>query len=198
MQNIGIALAGGGLQGISHIGVIRALEELGIKIEYVSGTSTGSIIASLYAMGYNTYEMEEIIAKTYKKILKTNKKKILKIAVNFMLGKPTGVPGIIDGKIVENFINEFANKKNIKNITEINNKNLAIITVDTVRMEECIFLSKNIKQHDEKVINGFSIGSIKSFPNNFSLIFFCLSGSSIFISSFCKIKHKEKTIEQSS
>ena len=51
-KEIGVALAGGGLQGFAHIGALKALEELNIDISYISGTSTGSAIATLYALGY--------------------------------------------------------------------------------------------------------------------------------------------------
>jgi len=50
-MKIGIALSGGGARGIAHIGVLKALEEMGVKISVISGTSAGSIAASLYAAG---------------------------------------------------------------------------------------------------------------------------------------------------
>lgn len=46
---IGLALSGGGAKGLAHIGVLEALNDLGIPIEYIAGTSSGSIVASLYA-----------------------------------------------------------------------------------------------------------------------------------------------------
>lgn len=55
-------LSGGGAKGMAHIGLIRALEENNIPIDYVTGTSMGAIIGSLYAMGYTPDEMEELIA----------------------------------------------------------------------------------------------------------------------------------------
>ena len=48
-MKLGLALAGGGVKGAAHIGAIKALEENGIKIEAVAGTSIGSIVSSLYA-----------------------------------------------------------------------------------------------------------------------------------------------------
>lgn len=60
-QKVGLVLSGGGAKGMAHIGVIRALEENGIPIDYVTGTSMGAIIGSLYAMGYSPNEMEELI-----------------------------------------------------------------------------------------------------------------------------------------
>ena len=59
-QSVGLVLSGGGARGLIHIGVIRALEERGIPIDYIAGTSMGSIIGGLYAAGYSTEEMEAI------------------------------------------------------------------------------------------------------------------------------------------
>ena len=60
-QKVGLVLSGGGAKGMAHIGVIRALEENGIPIDYVTGTSMGAVIGSLYAMGYSPDEMENLI-----------------------------------------------------------------------------------------------------------------------------------------
>ena len=51
-QKVGLVLSGGGAKGMTHIGIIRALEENNIPIDYITGTSMGAIIGSLYAMGY--------------------------------------------------------------------------------------------------------------------------------------------------
>ena len=48
-QKVGVVLSGGGAKGLYHIGVLRALEENGIPIDYIAGTSIGSIIGGLYA-----------------------------------------------------------------------------------------------------------------------------------------------------
>lgn len=58
---VGLVLAGGGAKGLYHIGVIKALEENEIPIDYVSGTSMGAIIGALYASGYTTDEMTAIV-----------------------------------------------------------------------------------------------------------------------------------------
>jgi NTE family protein len=60
-QTTGLVLSGGGAKGLAHIGVIKALEEEGIRIDYVAGTSMGGIIAALYAMGYTTEEMTMLV-----------------------------------------------------------------------------------------------------------------------------------------
>ena len=54
---IGLALSGGSAHGFAHVGVIKYLEELGIEIDYVIGTSMGSVIGGLFAMGYNAAEI---------------------------------------------------------------------------------------------------------------------------------------------
>ncbi len=60
-QTVGLALSGGGAKGIAHIGVIQALEENDIPIDYVTGTSMGAIVGGLYAAGYTPAEMLDLI-----------------------------------------------------------------------------------------------------------------------------------------
>lgn len=60
-QSVGLVLSGGGAKGIAHIGVIKALEENDIPIDYVAGTSMGAIIGGLYASGYTPDEMLGLI-----------------------------------------------------------------------------------------------------------------------------------------
>ncbi|MDE7458486.1 MAG: patatin-like phospholipase family protein, partial [Muribaculaceae bacterium] len=60
-QSVGLVLSGGGAKGIAHIGVIRALEDNNIPIDYIAGTSMGSIVGGLYACGYTTDEMLDLI-----------------------------------------------------------------------------------------------------------------------------------------
>ena len=60
-QKVGLVLSGGGAKGVTHIGVIRALEEEGIPIDYITGTSMGAIIGGLYASGFTPDEMEAMI-----------------------------------------------------------------------------------------------------------------------------------------
>lgn len=59
-QTVGVVMSGGGAKGLYHIGVLEALEENGIPIDYVAGTSMGSIIAAMYAAGYSPAEMRAI------------------------------------------------------------------------------------------------------------------------------------------
>ncbi len=60
-QRIGLVLSGGGAAGIAHIGVLKALEERGIPIDYITGTSAGALVGSLYACGYSPEEIEQYV-----------------------------------------------------------------------------------------------------------------------------------------
>lgn len=59
-QKVGIVLSGGGAKGIAHIGILKALEENNIPIDYVTGTSMGGIVGAMYAAGYSPEEIEKI------------------------------------------------------------------------------------------------------------------------------------------
>ena len=58
---VGLVLSGGGAAGIAHIGVLKALEENGVPIDYIVGTSAGSLVGGLYAAGYSPEEMEQYV-----------------------------------------------------------------------------------------------------------------------------------------
>lgn len=59
-KSVGLVLSGGGAKGAAHLRVIKAIEEAGIPIDYIAGTSIGSIIGGLYAVGYSIEEIEEL------------------------------------------------------------------------------------------------------------------------------------------
>jgi len=60
---LGLCFSGGGIKGAAHIGVLKAFEEENIKIDFISGTSSGSIIATMYAIGYKPEEIYYLIKK---------------------------------------------------------------------------------------------------------------------------------------
>ena len=76
-MKIGIALSGGGIRGIAHAGVLKALEDNNIKIDIIGGTSCGSMVASLYAMGYTPEEIYRLFRKYAKDIATINTKPII-------------------------------------------------------------------------------------------------------------------------
>lgn len=149
-MKIGIAFAGGGLKGIAYIGAIKALEELGIKPDFISGTSSGSIFAASYAMGFSSEELIDLTKEYYKSLTKIDKKPIIKAGLSYFSSGIAKVEGLIDGIKISNLMENIANKKNIKNMDDIKT-NLAICTVDTISTNECIFLSNECKQKIENV-----------------------------------------------
>lgn len=68
-QKVGLVLSGGGVKGLAHIGVIKALEENNIPIDYITGTSIGAIVGGLYAIGYSPKEMEDLLESEKFKML---------------------------------------------------------------------------------------------------------------------------------
>lgn len=70
---VGLVLSGGGAKGAAHIGVVKYLEEIGMPIDYITGTSMGSIIGGLYAMGYSAQEMDNLISGQNWSMIMSNK-----------------------------------------------------------------------------------------------------------------------------
>ena len=61
---VGLVLSGGGAKGFAHIGALKVIEEAGVKIDYIGGTSMGAIIGALYASGYTANELDSIFRNT--------------------------------------------------------------------------------------------------------------------------------------
>ena len=172
-MSIGVALAGGGLKGVAYIGALKAFEDLGIKIDFLSGTSSGSMAASLYAIGCTPDEMKKIIFESYKALVKIPKKPIISSVGTYITKKQLKLEGLISGERVENLIQEVASKKNYNNINEIKIP-LAIATVDTISTKECIFMSKNYNlknDHIDYIYDipiGKAVRSSMAFPGIFT------------------------------
>ncbi len=58
---VGLVLSGGGAKGFAHVGVLKVLEEAGVRVDYIAGTSMGSIVGALYASGYSATELDSIL-----------------------------------------------------------------------------------------------------------------------------------------
>ncbi len=172
-MNYGIALSGGGVKGAAHIGVLKALEEKNIKISYVAGTSSGSIVATLYSAGYTPDEIYLIFKNNCKKIKYINFPNIFKLIKETITLKTIKIDGLNNGKNINKLINKICNKKNIYNISEIK-KPLIIPSVDLNTGEVICFTSKNIRSFSDKTLitNNCDIGTAVeascSFPGVFS------------------------------
>ena len=62
-KKVGVVLSGGGAKGVAHIGALKVIEEAGIPIDYIVGTSMGSIIGGLYAIGYTPQQLDSMVKK---------------------------------------------------------------------------------------------------------------------------------------
>lgn len=149
-MSIGVALAGGGLKGLAHIGALKALEELGVKIDFLSGTSSGSIFASFYAMGFSTDEIKERTIENYNILTQIKKGPIVKAGISYFTSGIAKIEGLVPGENIENLIKKVAKEKDIVNMNQIKIP-YAIATVDTISTKECIFLSKRFDLKDDNI-----------------------------------------------
>ena len=135
---IGFAFSGGGLQGIAHIGAIKALYELGIRPQFVSGTSSGAAMATICAMGMTPREMTYFAKKHWKSLAEIDNGLIFKALATFIINKNVDKDGIKDGQIIQDVIQEGMMLKGVSGFRDLP-INLSICTVDTLTTDECIF-----------------------------------------------------------
>ena len=60
-KKVGVVLSGGGAKGVAHIGALKVIEEAGIPIDYVVGTSMGALVGGLYSIGYTPQQLDSIV-----------------------------------------------------------------------------------------------------------------------------------------
>lgn len=137
-MKIGIALSGGGVKGATHIGVLKALEDNNIEIDAIAGTSIGSVIATLYAMEYNTDEIFKLVKYFARSILKTDPKYLL---TGFKSTRSIFGTGFISGEAIEDAIDECARLKGVKYIKDLKMP-IAIPTVDINEGREYVFTNR--------------------------------------------------------
>ncbi len=138
---VGIAFSGGGLQGIAHIGAIKALYELGIKPQYVSGTSSGSAMAALVAMGCSADEMTSFAERYWEVLADFRPVPIVAQLASLKFNKKSDKDGLKDGAVISNVIKEAMDSKGIRGFEDLP-INLSICTNDTRTMDECIFTTE--------------------------------------------------------
>ena len=115
-MKLGIALSGGGIRGIAHAGVLKALEDNNIKPDIIGGTSAGSMIASLYAIGYSPYYIYILFKRYADELAYISGAPIISGIGNFMMNKKSTLRGLKDGKSLETIYNKIAYKKGIRKI----------------------------------------------------------------------------------
>ena len=170
-MNLGLALSGGGAKGAAHIGVLKAFEEEKIEINYIGGTSSGSIVATLYAAGYKADDIYYIFKKYCKKIKYVELKNIFKLFFGITLTGTITIDGLNSGKSIKKLINKICGEKNINNISDIKIP-LAIPSVDMNTGDVICFTSSKIRAFSDNTIfiNDANIGNCVqascSFPSD--------------------------------
>lgn len=147
---IGIAFSGGGLQGIAHIGAVRALYELGIKPQYVSGTSSGAAMAAIVAMGCTADEMCDFAKKHWKTLAEIDNGLIFKSLAQFILSKKIKKDGIKSGELISGVIKQIMDERGISGFKDLP-INLSICTVDTLTTDECIFTTEDERLENDHI-----------------------------------------------
>lgn len=140
-MSIGLALSGGGAKGLAHIGVIEALNDYGIKIDYIAGTSCGSIIAALYAVGFTPNEMLKIVNMNKDKIIDVDKNVGFKL-LGSAFSKKVSIKGFIKGNSLEKMLRNILKQKDVEDISDVKFP-LAIPTVDLNTGEIVYFWNKD-------------------------------------------------------
>lgn len=170
-MKIGIALSGGGIRGIAHAGVLKALEDNNIKIDVIGGTSSGSLIASLYAMGYSPYYIYILFKKYSKDIVNINSSPIITGISNFMINKKLKLSGLKSGENIESMYNEIALRKGIRTIRDIQMP-IVIPAVDITEAKEYVF-TNCIPENEEKskYITDITIGKAVRASSSFPAVF---------------------------
>lgn len=172
-MKLGIALSGGGIRGIAHAGALKALEDNGITIDAIGGTSSGGLIASLYALGYSPYYIYILFKKYSKDIVEINSAPILSGIGNFMKNKKIGLSGLKTGKSLEEAYDQLALKKGVKRIGEVTRIPLVIPAVDVGESKEYVFTNQipkdaiDKKQYITDISVGKAVRASSSFPGIF-------------------------------
>lgn len=178
-MKLGLALSGGGIRGIAHAGALKAFEECGIDIDFIGGTSSGSLVAALYAMGYSPYYIYLLCKRYSKELINLNTAPIIYGIGNYLINRTSSLKGLHSGNKLEKSFNKFALKKDIKKIQDIKMP-LVIPTVDILNSKEYIFTNyiPNCEIDNDKYIKNISIGK-------------CVHASCCFPAAFSPCKYKK-------
>lgn len=169
---VGLALSGGGIRGIAHAGVLKALLDNGIKIDVIGGTSSGALIGVLYAMGYTPEYIYEAFKLYSKEIVGLNNNLILSGVSSKIFGGEVEIKGFKSGESLEKAYNKMALRKGYKSVGEILDLPVVITSVDIRNGKEYIFTNSvpNVENTDKYITNievGKAVRASSSFPGIF-------------------------------
>lgn len=171
-MKLGLALSGGGVRGIAHAGVLKALEENNIKVDIIGGTSSGGIVASLYAMGYSPEKIFTSFKEYAKDIVSINSGPLISGIGSFIGKKKSKFIGFKTGISIEEMYTNFATTKGIENISEIKMP-LVIPAVDMNDGKEYVFTNFIPKENLDNIsyITNIPIGRAVRASSSFPAIF---------------------------
>ena len=169
-MKIGIALSGGGIRGIAHAGVLKALEENNIEINAIGGTSSGALIAGLYVLGYKPEDIYTVFKQHSKEIIGVGQNSFISKMYHTIKRENTGFRR---GENIEELFNELAEVKGINNISQITKMPIAIPAVDIKNGREYIFTNHIPKEKTiyEKYITDISVGKALRATSSFPAVF---------------------------
>lgn len=180
MKQLGVALGGGGLRGLAHIGVLQVLQDHHIKIYSLSGTSIGGIVACLYASGMDAYEMQHVVthlkAKDY---LDYNVKGFIQYIIDLLVPcRNACLDGLIKGKKLERLIYKLTRGKSLDDVNQL----LSVIACNIDSGKEMVFSNcKNLKGyeavHIKKALLSVAARCSSSIPATFEP--YCIAGNQI-------------------
>ena len=171
-MRIGVALAGGGIRGIAHAGVLKALEDNGIHIDAIGGASSGSYIASMYAIGYSPAYIYKLFKKYAKEIAHINNSAIISEFRNIVFSRKIKSRGIKNGEDIEEVFDKLAFKKGVKKIGDIKMP-IIIPAVDISESKEYIFtnvVGVDALGDPQKYISDISVGKAVRASGSFPAI----------------------------
>lgn len=139
---VGLVLSGGGAKGYAHIGALKAMDEAGLRVDYIGGTSMGAVVGSLYASGYSALSIEKIlkelkfrdfvqsdISRKFKPFYQkeNDHKYILRLSLeNNKIQLPSG---LTDGQEVLNYLSQYT--QHVNTITDFNQLPIPFVCIAT-------------------------------------------------------------------
>ncbi|MFC4768271.1 patatin-like phospholipase family protein [Effusibacillus consociatus] len=142
MTKLGLALGGGGTAGCAHLGVLLALEEAGIQIDCLAGTSSGAIVAALYGYGYSAKELIDMVPSLSKRFLDYDYQSFLLRLVN----RTIKIRGFIKGQKLHDLI---ADKTNDAHMTDLKIP-VALLSADIKEARKVIFTSHPLENESKE------------------------------------------------
>ena len=146
---VGLALSGGALRGVAHIGVLRALEEAHIPVDCVSGTSAGSLVGGVYACGVPVHILEAEALALNDRLLDFNAKGAAKAMLSIFGGRRVGFQGLIKGDGVWKLANRLTGGKSVANAS----MGMALCAVDLLSGHTIFFSNARLRPTNDYVVD---------------------------------------------